>query len=142
MLTSHCFVRRIEIPHAEMLSWKNSIDGWLRKNLAALSSIKTGHVLEIEEYKCSMAQVMFFESKLVVHVTIRAKVFLPQIGKVYRAELKESNKEFSIYTMPYSLIYLQGQHTEPTLNVTVDTFRYSNGQFFIGANCATSSLPQ
>lgn len=141
MLTSHCFVRRIEIPHSQMLSWKDSIDGWLRQNLAALSSIKTGHVLEIEEYKCDLPQVMFYESKLVVHVTIRAKVFLPQIGKVYRADLKETNKEFSIYTMPYSLIYLQGQHLEPSQNVIVDTFRYSGGQFFIGANCAPSTIP-
>ena len=99
-----------------------------------MSNIKNGHVIKINNYVVHAAKITGFSNNIVFPVTVTAQVFLPVVGRVYTVDLFEIKKGFTLYTMPHSLIRLDGELTEEKLVVKLEQIRYENNQFLILAS--------
>jgi len=96
-----------------------------------LSNIKNGHIIKINSYTIHTGVIIGFANTIVYPVTITAQVFLPLVDKTYSVDLLETKKGFSLYTMPHSLIRVDGELTDKTIHVKLQQVRYENSQFLI-----------
>ena len=122
---------KIVVEPKQLKSWSNDIGKWLEENIKTISNTTNGHVISIDEYSCGPLIIWGFESKLVSTISVRAQIFMPQIGEKLLADFFENHQTYSLYTLPNSIVWLNGPQTAARLFIIVEKIKYDNGRFLI-----------
>ena len=133
MIQQRIFTITVEVESGNITTWHQAVETWLFAHKHEYSNITNGHVIQIIEYTIDRPRFVGFDNNLISTVHIYAVVFLPQIGIEYTAHYHETLDKSSIYTIPYSKVWIERQTTHPTLQIIPISMRYVGGQFLIVA---------
>jgi hypothetical protein len=123
------------LPHG-LGVWRGSLGEWLHANMICISNVHNGHVLAIGEWSASSLLVVGYEGRLVSRVDMQVETWMPARGVVYEATNGKPGLSHTIYTLPHSIVWVDGIHLETSLAILVDKFRYEDGRFLIAARVA------
>jgi hypothetical protein len=136
MLETLTFVIKLVVDPQEIQTWSKDLESFLTQNLAEISNMTNGKVVEILSAKPGRVIVTGYECALISAVTVTARVFLPKIGAVFVVTLEKDHGTFSIYRMPNSIVWVEGPHIgeSPNISVVATKIRFENGQFCLVAH--------
>jgi hypothetical protein len=127
---------QIRVRPAALGVWRGSLGEWLHANMLCISNVHNGHVLAIGEWSASSLLVVGYEGRLVSRVDMQVETWMPARGVVYEATNGKPGLSHTIYTLPHSIVWVDGIHHETNLAILVDKFRYEDGRFLIAARVA------